>query len=403
MKKLCLVLAAILIVLLAACGKNTENIETTASASRESEPSAPYELKVAPEDRNQAFAWSNFVETSEAYYYDWDHLIYFCPRGEATFRPLCGKPNCRHNDENCNAWFEGTSLGYYDGAFYTTSSSRTNLRVIRIELDGSDHREVAQVDISKIYQAYACTFHHGKLLIQSQTAYFTNGEEDETVDQLIVLDLSDFSETEPAVDFLRTANLPLMMNFYKDKLYGFGTGNHERMNDSNIMVLELDAVSGEARELLPGGRISGLYAKDDTFYYLETDHTERSDELIEGIVPGFRELDLESGEVRFIGMPVEDIVSALYDDDYIYAFGYADIERRDSDRSLYILSRNYELVDQFELKHGQFVYAVTSDRIFLSDTRPDTRISWYLDKSQIGSHNLTPLPIETVSGGRKLG
>ncbi len=98
-------------------------------------------------------------------------------------------------------------------------------------------------------------------------------------------------------------------------------------------------------------------------------------------------------------MPVEDIVSADYDEDYIYAFGLP----HDSDRSLYILSRNYELVDQIELKQGQFVFAVTSDRIFLSDTRPDTCISWYLDKSQIGSHALTPCPVETVSGGRKLG
>lgn len=405
MKKICLLLTAIFVLLLAACSKTPKDTETAAPVSGvdsgESEPSAPYELKVAPEDRNQAFGWETFVETPEAYYYGWEHFIFFCPRNDTTFRPLCGKPNCLHNDENCNAWFEGSDFGYYNGALYATADpigfESLMLSVVRIELDGTDHREVAQVDVSEVMRfGYSCTFHHGKLFIQGQA----NGMETDKDDHLIVLDLSDYSVTEPAADYLRTTRLPLIFSFYKDKLYGVGSGSRERLNVSNGLM-EVDAVTGEIRKLT-SDRSGKPYATDHTLYYFVT-NLDRNGEPTEGIEPGFRELDLESGESRFMGMPVEDIVSALYDDDYIYAFGYADIERWDSDRNLYILSRDYELVDQFELKHGQFVYAVTSDRIFLSDTRPDTRISWYLDKSQIGSQALTPCPIETVSGGRKLG
>ena len=398
MKKICLVLAAILVVLLAACGQTAENAETTASGTSEYEMSTAYELKVAPEDRNQAFCWSSFVETPEAYYYGWDHVIYFCPRGADTFYPLCGKPNCLHNDENCNAWFAGFNFGYYNGALYATADpigfDSPMLAVIKIELDGTDHREVAQVDVREAMRlGYSCTFHHGKLFIEANAMAETDED-----DRLIVLDLSDYSVTEPAADYLCTARLPWSASFYKDKLYGYGSGSRELMNRSNECLIEVDVVTGEARKLASG--YMGLpYATDHSLYYFITNRTERSDEPIEGIVSGFRELDLESGEVRFIGMPVEDIVSARYDEDYIYAFGLP----HDGDSSLYILSRNYELVDQFELKNGQSVFAVTSDRIFLSDTHPDTRISWYLDKSQIGSHNLTPLPIETVSGGRTPG
>lgn len=399
MKKICLLLAAILM-LLAACGTNTDQTEATAPASGGSEPSAPYALKVPPEDRNQAFAWETFVETPEAYYYGWDNVIFFCPRNDTTFRPLCGKPNCLHNDENCNAWFDGFCLGYYDGALYTTANpigfNSPMLAVIKIELDGTDHREVAQVDIREAMRlGYSCTFHHGKLFIEASTMVETDED-----DHLIVLDLSDYSVTEPAADYLRTARLPWPDSYYKDKLYGYGSGSREPLNLRNECLIELDTVTGEGRKLtdLPGS----VYATDHTLYFFAID-LDRDGKPIGEIEPGFRELDLESGEIRFVGNPVEDIVCAYYDEDYIYAYGYADIERRDSDRSLYILSRNYELVDQFELKQGQFVFAVTSDRIFLSDTRPDTRISWYLDKSQIGSHNLTPLPIETVSGGRTPG
>lgn len=403
MKKICLLLTAIFVLLLAACSKTPKDTETAAPvsgvASGESEPSAPYALKVAPEDRNQAFGWETFVETPEAYYYGWEHLIFFCPRNDTTFRPLCGKPNCLHNDENCNAWFAGFNFGYYNGALYATANpigfESPMLSVVRIELDGTNHREVAQVDVSEVMRlGYSCTFHHGKLFIQGQA----NGMETDKDDHLIVLDLSDYSVTEPAADYLRTTRLPLIFSFYKDKLYGVGSGSMELLNRSNECLMEVDAVTGEIRKLTSD--CSGNpYATDHTLYYFVTNRTERSDEPIEGIEPGFRELDLESGESRFMGMPVEDIVSALYDDDYIYAFGLP----RNGDSSLYILSKNYEPVDQFELKHGQFVYAFTSDRIFLSDTRPDTRISWYLDKSQIGSQALTPCPIETVSGGRKLG
>lgn len=401
MKKICLLLAAIL-VLLAACGTNTDQTEATAPASAGSEPSAPYALKVPSEDRNQAFCWPSFVETPEAYYYGWDHVIYFCPRGADTFYPLCGKPNCIHDDKNCNAWFDGFCLGYYDGALYATNESSdamgARLPIIRIELDGTNHEEVAQVDVSEVMGlGYTYRFHHGKLFIQSQSI-FGFGATDKD-DHLIVLDLSDYSVTEPAADYLCTAKLPDMVSFYKDKLYGIGTDSKEVLNGSNDYLIELDAVTGEARKLPSLERSNSFYATDDTFCFFETNHTERSDELIAGIVPGFREMDLESGEVRFIGMPVEDIVSARYDEDYIYAFGLP----HDGDSSLYILSRNYELVDQFELKNSQFVFAVTSDRIFLSDTSPDTCISWYLDKSQIGSHALTPCPVETVFGGQKLG
>ena len=42
------------------------------------------------------------AETPEGYYYLRGTLVYYCPRGESGFVPLCGKPNCEHNDPNCN-------------------------------------------------------------------------------------------------------------------------------------------------------------------------------------------------------------------------------------------------------------------------------------------------------------
>ncbi len=240
------------------------------------------------------------METPEAYYYGWNNVIFFCPRNDTTFRPLCGKPNCLHDDRNCNAWFDGFCLGYYDGALYATAGSfaamNSKLPIIRIELDGTNHKEVAQVDVREVMDlGYTCTFHHGKFFLQSQSI-FGFGATDKD-DHLIVLDLSDYSVTEPAADYLCTAKLPVMVSFYKDKLYGIGTDCKEALNGSNDYLIELDAVTGETRKLPSIERSNSFYATDNTFYFFETNHTERSDELLEGIVPGFRELDLESGEI----------------------------------------------------------------------------------------------------------
>ena len=93
-------------------------------------------------------------------------------------------------------------------------------------------------------------------------------------------------------------------------------------------------------------------------------------------------------------MPAADIFWAVYDEDFIYAGTYND--DYNGDHTLYLLSRAYELIDRIELPGGLSIAAVTSDRIFLKTALPTSPISCYIDKTQIGSHKLTFISIETV-------
>lgn len=368
---------------------NVRKAETQPVISVSSEP---VKLSVPSEDRNQAFALQ-FVETPECYYYvrhcfsenGMLNFIYFCPRGGTVFYPLCSKPNCKHDNSNCNA-FCGIHLGYYDGSLYTNDLDEFPLvKLIKMNPDGTDHQVVAAFDPSggTGRMGASCAFHHGMFFLFCKPTDTMLPEERSY--RLIVVNLADGSQSELASDFYDTAKeVPDRYWYYKDKLYGevFGSGTESTL-------IELDISTGTTRTM-KAEWISDFYATDSTLYYL-VDDLSYADAYVGQASSGFREYDLKTGMVKNCGMPADHIMSALYDEDYIYAQGNYSNDWNDS--TLYLLSRDYMLVDQIELK-GLGIAAVTSDRIFFCDD--NERISFFLMKSQIGSHDLTLIPIETV-------
>lgn len=393
-----------------ACAKGSEEAGSVSSEVLESTETASehFTLPSPPEDRNPTLSTTNFTETAEGYYCDFgvgntlggeQRMIFFCPRGGDTFYPLCSKPNCRHNDKNCNAW-DGSFFGYFDGAIYSVQlNASSQLEVVRRSVDGTDHQAVATVNTSGIPSdsGFQFKFHHGKLFVICSPSLQRPLEEQEY--HLIVMDLKDYSQTEPAADYLRTVSEFDIAYFCKDKIYAYiqpGKKSEIRLDQSEMV--EIDAVTGEIQTLLPG-TVSGLYLTDSTWYYFERDIGKLVNYLglgyeVKSGNPGFRELDVKSGTVKDCGLPKEDIDSVRYDEDFIYATTLPRNENRD--RMLYILNRDYELVDQYELKNGQSFLVATSDRVFLSDYGFGADCAYYLDKSQIGSGDLKLIPIETV-------
>ena len=61
-----------------------------------------------------------------------------------------------------------------------------------------------------------------------------------------------------------------------------------------------------------------------------------------------------------------------------------------------ILSGEYELLDTVTLENDLILDAAASDRLYFIYASGMDPISCYLEKSQIGSHNLTLIPIETI-------
>lgn len=388
MKKTIILLCTVLALLVTGC--DVEKRDNTTTAFEAFAQYSSVALKIAPEDRNQAFNYHNFVETPEGCYFGWSKpvgseigiFVNFCPRGGNTFYPLCSKPNCMHKDKNCNA-YAGNCFGYYDGALYAVIDGVGKLDVIKMNPDGTDHQAVASLKLKQM-GGYEYDFHHGKLLLRSQNSFAAGFEE--LSDYLITMDLSDASQTEPLAEYLQTEKLPAAFYwYYKDKLFGLG-----RHNDPTLT--EVDVSTGEVvkREL---GNVIGFYATDSTLYYCLAEEDEDNGEKPK-TEPGFWEYDLESGTTEYRGLPIERFSLVTYDEDNIYA--EANPKDPGADRVLYILSRDYELLDSVTLESDLTLAAATSDRLYFIYASGMNPINCYLEKSRIGSGELTLIPIETV-------
>lgn len=90
--------------------------------------------------------------------------------------PLCGKPECQHNDGSCNANVGGIGdirLTYNGGRLYWIESSGTRCTLYSAETDGSDRRAVNEPDP----ELYALTCGYGSLCIHDGCAYFCGSAE----------------------------------------------------------------------------------------------------------------------------------------------------------------------------------------------------------------------------------
>lgn len=100
---------------------------------------------------------------------------------------LCGKPECTHSDENCNAWIGNASnLFIYDDHIYWVSmdyNDDVKLWLNRMELNGEKHKQVMQLtfsldDLEELYPTRNTTvqMHQGILYVSGEDQRVSDGE-----------------------------------------------------------------------------------------------------------------------------------------------------------------------------------------------------------------------------------
>ena len=77
----------------------------------------------------------------------YSNLLYYWDKTDNTCIPLCAKPTCSHDTEDCNAFFKGTfvcgySLQQQDDFYYLWVNSLSGPSLWRCRLDGSGHEKV---------------------------------------------------------------------------------------------------------------------------------------------------------------------------------------------------------------------------------------------------------------------
>lgn len=103
---------------------------------------------------NPITAMPIYAETDDALYYLSDNMVYFSDKEYHDWMPLCAKPDCKHNDKNCNAYIDSESLILYDRYLYYIEgsgmhefmeNSKLKVNLCRMNLDGTGHETVCEL------------------------------------------------------------------------------------------------------------------------------------------------------------------------------------------------------------------------------------------------------------------
>ncbi|MCD8146599.1 MAG: DUF5050 domain-containing protein [Clostridiales bacterium] len=174
---LTILFAATLVLSLTACGSSSNNdnanTETSEAANLLSAGNEDSSSSGTDFQKNMAQTQVSFTypcESGEGYYFVGSNgYVYYIDKATESATILCGKPECSHDDEDCNA-YAGSALTYYDGKLYYFSdigSSWTQL--YSMNLDGTDHTLVQTLDIDSAGDSYVG---YAKPIIHRGMVYF---------------------------------------------------------------------------------------------------------------------------------------------------------------------------------------------------------------------------------------
>lgn len=91
-------------------------------------------------------------KTEKGYYLQNEGLLYFFDNELGRMIVVCGKPECPHNDVDCNAWINSKLLSYCDGKLYYAQGDAIHnsyITLCSMNLDGTDHTDVQVIHISE--------------------------------------------------------------------------------------------------------------------------------------------------------------------------------------------------------------------------------------------------------------
>ncbi len=138
-------LAAVLLLSATSCGEGEGINEEEAAASQ----NVDFQKNM---HQANVFMLNSLCETDEGIYFYYDRLC-FIDKKSGAVTVVCGKPDCTHQNGDCNALIDSDSMWESGGRlYYTTEDYEDGERVnyvYSIGLDGSGRRRVQQLDPKK--------------------------------------------------------------------------------------------------------------------------------------------------------------------------------------------------------------------------------------------------------------
>ena len=272
-----------------------------------------------PNFMNDQFAQNNMCATTDTVYFAYQssktgemHIetIYFLDKATGYVGPLCGKPECLHDNEDCNACIYSArsfGLSVYDGRLYWMERPYLGLyrmRIWSVALDGSDRRLVLEQDFEPLQNmSFTGLFHRGYFYLLGHYRVVTNGEANEHI-CLVAWPLKEDSEARIILDM----PLGLFMPYFGIQAYGDGVyilveGDYDADLNGKLWLLRWNTATQELETFYAGkclySSVPYIAVTDDGWFIYTY-----KDEL-------FR-FDFESGVLEELASP--EPISARYND-----------------------------------------------------------------------------------------
>ena len=353
----------------------------TACAAKPAVPTAT-DFEVQPGEYRYQDIDVFFIETEKGNYCMnplRDYLIRFAEPGSHDFHILCNKPECKHEDTNCNAYMD-IALGYYNGHLYGVQDNNQEFTLIQMDMDATNHREI--VDLPKQFEPNG-TSHLGG------SYFFDNGF-------LIYVAMPPQADPEYALPVYKIqletgATTRLFQEDIPPFTYFCGSSYANICGDGFFFMMTNGVTgectyalgslkTGQVEATIPGwsDRNGRAMEQDGVLYYFKAD-------------AGLCEYDRATG-VETVRFPME-----AYTANPCYTRNYILVRSTDTEDfeqcTLWVLDRDYNLLGKApQEKIGRWFpqpYAITADSIYFW---LNGKITHYIDTSDLSNLELLPMP-----------
>jgi hypothetical protein len=254
--------------LLCACGKQSS---TTQTATAEQTGVLPLYNRVAETENGLLFFPG--VESNRLFYWDTTQNLAI---------PLCGKADCEHSDETCNAYFENSdflSLNYYQGHIYLTmiGEKHNEKQLVRVDADGSNRQVMCQIEAENDEWISP-----SEVAIYNDTCYMlvSTNEVNQTGDKWALYSQPINGKSKATCIYAPQDDEWLSHQFadayiYENKLY-FQEIDY-RNNEENALLYQYDLTNGELTLLLQKDHAISYTFLNDHLYYQTYQFAEQGD------------------------------------------------------------------------------------------------------------------------------
>ena len=319
-----------------------------------------------------------------------DSFLLYGDHGSDTLVKLCGRPDCDHRGQDCNAYFStgGSSVCYYDGYIYVTTASGGSVELFRLNLDGSDRVKVMDSSGANPGPGYSGTV---DTMAWNGVFFFSLSKIDK-----------EGNEELKSYYYLLDGS----MEELGERIPGIGG-----VSDGQQRIIVSEAQSGEPSQ-------GGLYLWDphtnETNYLVDVPYlctgywgAETSYYMQKGVVYQLNYADGSSQAVFDTGLKGECRLSCT--PDYIIVSEHIpteselaeqpDLEFTSKVPTLYIYSWDFELLEKVEMPHPVKIWTdnmlcgETEDRLILAAQMFGVP-EYYIEKSDIGTGNVEIHPYQ---------